>query len=141
MKRFLGSVCAFLFACATASVIGSAPAGAAMPACKAGDPAVWVTSSHKTYYMMGNSSAGKGAGGSYMCRSAAVKTGAKMSGKASSMMSSGKMSSGSTSSGAMKPMPMSGSTTTKGAPAGTVPGSDNGMRPATPPPQPGSTPH
>jgi hypothetical protein len=136
VKRFLGSVCVFLFACATVIAIGSAPAGAAMPSCKAGDPAVWVTSSHKTYYMMGNTSAGKGAGGSYMCRSAAVKGGAKMSGKAS-MMSSGSMS-----SGAMKPMPMSGSTTTKGTvPAGAVPGTENGVRNATAPPQPGSTPH
>jgi hypothetical protein len=109
-----------------------------MPSCKAGDPAVWVTSSHKTYYMMGNPSAGKGMGGSYMCRSRATKMGAKMSGKASMMSSkmTMPMSSGSApmSKGAA-PMaassPMSGNARTN-----TVPGTENGQPNRTTPNQP-----
>jgi hypothetical protein len=84
---------------------------------------------------MGNPSAGKGTGGSYMCRSRAAKMGAKMSGKASMMSSKMMMSGSAPMSKGAAPMaassPMSGNARTN-----TVPGTENGQPNRTTPNQP-----
>lgn len=85
MKRMLALVAALcclalpLGATAKSHVIGG-PMSGAMPACKSGDPVVWVNSRTNVFHLPGDSYYGKTKAGKYACKSDAVAMGARMSG-------------------------------------------------------------
>ena len=82
MKRFLATlaaVCCLAFPLGAQA--GKAPATmGAMPACKAGDPVVWVNTSTKVFHVQGDTYFGKTKAGKYACTSDAIAMGAHMSG-------------------------------------------------------------
>ncbi|GAC1409775.1 MAG: hypothetical protein NVSMB64_18680 [Candidatus Velthaea sp.] len=91
MKRFLATLtalcCLALPLCAYAA---TTPAMMnAMPACKSGDPVVWVNTHTKVFHVQGDSFYGKTKSGKYACKSDALAMGAHMSG---SKMKKGAMS-------------------------------------------------
>jgi ABC-type sugar transport system substrate-binding protein len=73
MKRFfaLAAFALVVFPGAGASAASTA----AMPACTAGDPVVWVNTKSKVYHMQGDPYYGNTKAGKYACKSAADAAG------------------------------------------------------------------
>lgn len=82
MKRILACLALLaLFAAPLAAEAKKTPhAAAGMPACKTGDPVVWVNTKSLVYHLQGDSYYGKTKAGKYACQSDAVAMGAHASG-------------------------------------------------------------
>ncbi|GAC1423173.1 MAG: hypothetical protein NVSMB5_16950 [Candidatus Velthaea sp.] len=81
MNRFLATLATV---CVLSLPLGAqaakSPAMGAMPACKTGDPVVWINTSTKVFHVQGDSYFGKTKAGKYACKSDAMAMGAHMSG-------------------------------------------------------------